>query len=270
MSGNSTTATTRITAALGLAATLGIAFSEAGSTYRGYFDLRAGLLVFAAPVLVLTLFQKQPLRLRSLVARLSRLRSQTPEDLGSELSRNSAAARGQYGFSHVARFSEGHADPLVRYAGALYSSRFDGDEIARLLTQRIQAEDSEWQAVGAALGFLTKMAPYFGMLATVIGMIKLLENMNDFTRISGSMALAMQGTLYGLLSFTLLYSPLQRYVTGCRDEALKRNELVARWFVLLAEQADPAYIERDMGSHESGAVALPVAGTRERKETVSV
>ena len=37
-------------------------------------------------------------------------------------------------------------------------------------------------------GFLAKMAPYFGMLATVIGMISLLKNMQDFSKISSSMA----------------------------------------------------------------------------------
>ncbi len=239
---------TRVMAFAALAVTLGVAWSEIGSAYHGVFDLRAILLVFFSPVLVLALFGRREPNLRGLLWRHRQLRKLSNRALADELIRNTSAARGQYAFSHTVRLSESHADPMVRYAGGLFSARFGGDELSRLLLQRVQTEDAEWQSLGSALGFLTKMAPYFGMVATVIGMIKLLENMSDFTRISGSMALAMQGTLYGLLSFTLLYSPLQRYVSDCREELLKRNEMVARWFVLLSQQADPAYIERDLRS----------------------
>lgn len=236
----------RIGALVALIAVLAVSFSELGSSFDGFLDLRAALLVFLAPIFLLIVFGKQRIRLRSLIGRMSQLRKLDNRQLIDELVRQTAAARSQSGFLHTVRFSEGHSDPMVRYAGDLYGGRFNAEELSRLLVQKIQTEDAEWQDLSSALGFLTKMAPYFGMLATVIGMIKLLQNMNDFTKISGNIALAMEGTLYGLLSFTLLYSPLQRFVSGCREEILKRNELIARWFVLVNQQADPAYIEREL------------------------
>lgn len=255
---------TRIVAMIALLATLAISFSEMGNAYHGFLDLRAALLVFLAPVFVLVLFGKQELQLRSSIKRLSQLRKLNTRQLVAELVSQTPAARSQYGFSHTVRFSENHADPMVRYAGSIFGGRFNADELSRLLVQKIEAEDAEWQDLNSALGFLTKMAPYFGMLATVIGMIKVLQDMNDFTKISGSIALAMEGTLYGLLSFTLLYSPLQRYISGCREQILKRNELIARWFVLISQQADPIYIERDLQSlaaaeRQAGTFAAPAA-----------
>lgn len=242
----------RIAALIALLVTLGISFSELGNAFHAFIDLRAALLVFFAPILVLILFGKQDIQLRASVARISQLRRLSTAQLVSELMSQTPAARGQYGFLHTVRFSENHSDPMVQYAGNLFGGRFSPEELSRLLVQKIQAEDAQWQNLNSALGYLTKMAPYFGMLATVIGMIKVLQDMNDFTKISGNIALAMEGTLYGLLSFTLLYSPLQRYISDCREQILKRNELIARWFILVSQEADPTYIERDLSSLAAG------------------
>src|SRR6185437_8285523 len=105
-----------------------------------------------------------------------------------DLAKNTPLARGQFGFSHTLKMAENHPDALVKYAGDLYSAKFTAEEMEDLLVRRIQAEDNQWQNLCSAFGFLAKMAPYFGMLAPVIGMVKLLENLTDFTKISGSMA----------------------------------------------------------------------------------
>lgn len=251
---------TRLAAFAGLILTLVITFSEVGDAFGSYFDVRAALLVFAAPLLVMALFAKHEPQPRRMLGRLLGARKSGLFELARELEQETAAARGSYGFTHTARFAEKHADPMVRYAGELFSARFSPSELARLLSQRIAAEDAEWTAMSSTLGFLAKMAPYFGMLATVIGMIKLLENMSDFSRISSSMALAMQGTLYGLFSFTLVYAPLQRLASEGREQRLRRNELIARWFVMIADQTEAAYIERDLRSLTvTGDLLLPVA-----------
>lgn len=235
---------------VGIIAVFRIAAGETPQSFHGYFDLRAGLLVFIAPLFVLILFQKQSIHWPALVNRMRQTFKINTPDLIQELERNTPLARGQFGFAHVVKWSENHSDSIVRYSGELYAARFQSDEIAKLLVQKIQSEDTQWQALCAASGFLAKMAPYFGMLATVMGMIKLLEHMTDFTQISGSMALAMQGTLYGLVSFTLVYSPLQRFFMDFREQNLKRNEAIARWFVQVAQQADPTYIQQDLRTFE--------------------
>lgn len=235
-------------ALVGLVAIFAFATKEGKEGAQSLIDIRAALLVFAAPILVLALFQKESIQWFALLGRMREVSKISSQELAQELEKNTLQSRGQYGFSHVVKLSEGHSDSLVRYAGELYSARFSNQEIAQLLVQRMQSEDQEWSHICAAFGFLAKMAPYFGMLATVLGMIKLLENMSDFTRISSSMALAMQGTLYGLLSFTVLYSPFQRFFIDFKNQILRRNEMVARWFILLSQQVDPVYIQQELRS----------------------
>lgn len=236
----------RLSSIVGLVLIMAIALSEHGEAFKGYIDLRAALLVFFAPLLVLAVFQKDSLDWRSALARMKELKEAPLESIRYELADHTDSAVGNYSTAQLVKLSDSHSDSFVKYAGGLVVSKYKPEEMKRLLSQRIEAEDQHWQKAINLFGFLAKMAPYFGMLATVIGMVRLLEHMEDFTKISGSMALAMQGTLYGLISFTLLYSPAQKYFMGLRDQVLKRNELVARWFLLVAQKSDPAMIREEL------------------------
>lgn len=223
-------------------------FSDHAENLNGYLDLRAGLLVFITPAFVLSLFLRESIQWRSYFLRAKEVLKVDSNRLYKELQESAHPATGQFGLSYVAKMTDAHPDSMLRYAGNLISAKYRPDEIERLLSQRIQSEDLSWQALGNSLAFLAKMAPYFGMLATVIGMVKLLEQMNDFTKISGSMALAMQGTLYGLVSFTLVYSPLQKWVQGWREDLLRRNDMILRWSSAVSKKVESSLIAEDLRS----------------------
>ena len=248
---------TKLIAIAGLVAVLGLASSDLKSFENSVVDLRAALLVFIAPILLLVLFQTQSLAWGQIFRRFFQVIKLNDADLLNDLEKNTLAARGQYGYSHLLKMTENHTDLTVKYAGEVYSARFNPSELARLLTHRAQAEDAQWKAVYSTFGFLAKMAPYFGMMATVIGMVKLIKNMSDFEHISGDMALALQGTLYGLVSFLLVYSPMQRFIQEFRGQIMKRNEMIVQWFVLIAEQADPTFIQTELRA-SSFAAQTPV------------
>lgn len=224
------------------------ALSDRGETFHGYLDIKAALLVFLTPIFVSLVFQREKLSWREALRRIKEIRNQQSPLLSQELQKAIQGSNGNYSLSSIAQLSEGHTDSFLKYAGGLFASRFSPEEIGEILTQRIEAEDTHWQSISNFFGFLAKMAPYFGMLATVVGMVKLLQNMNDYTKISGGMALAMQGTLYGLISFTMVYSPLQRFFSGYRDLVYKRNEMITKWIVLLSQKADPHFIREGLKS----------------------
>lgn len=235
-------------ALIAIAATLKITFSTTLDQGHGYVDVRAALLVFGMPLFVLILFDKGGVQWRSLLNRVREAMNLETESLRQQLEEQTSNVTGQYASSHILKLTESHSDSFVRYAGGLVTARFHPEELSQLLSQKIEAEDLEWQGFAETLSFLAKMAPYFGMLATVVGMVRLLENMNDFSKISGSMALAMQGTLYGLISFTLVYSPILKMLSSWRDHVRQRNEMIAHWFVLIASKADSAFIREDLKS----------------------
>lgn len=228
----------------GLALTLVAVFRTPAEELNAVVDVRALLLVFVAPLFLLVVFAKESLGIRGLIRRARELFVCDTPALRRTLSE--AGASGSYSAASVLKLTESHSDSFVRYAGNLFSCRYEPAQLAQLLRRRISAEDAKWAAALEAFRFLAKMAPYFGMLATVIGMVNLLGNLNDFSRISVDMALAMKGTLYGLISFVLIYSPLQKLIQGYRIEVYKRNDMVARWILLVAERAEASYVRAEL------------------------
>jgi chemotaxis protein MotA len=236
--------------------TLTAAFGSPESLpFQSYIDVKAALLVFVMPLLVLAFYQKDPVPLGTLWRRFRELKRASTSEVVNELLDLTASSPTGASSAKVAQFGEQHQDEFVRYCADLYVSKFTTSQLEELLSNRIEAEETRWSNLYMALGFLAKMAPYFGMLATVLGMTDLLRHMDDYHKISGSMALALQGTLYGLLSFTVLYSPLQKAVMGVRDSFRQRNLLVARWFLLVSDKAEPALVRQQLLSHLPAGVS---------------
>lgn len=258
----------RLLALVGILGIMTYAFSD--HSYGGIIDLKAALLVFATPIFVAMLFQRDQIAWRKIFARLGELRRIDSGALFAELQDVTGKMSGGLSLSRIIDFSDNHGDSFVRYGGGLFSSRFATKELNDLLNQRMEIEDEMWFGAERFLGFLAKMAPYFGMLATVVGMVKLLHNMNDFSKISGAMALAMQGTLYGLISFTMVYAPLQRSINGYRTLITKRNQVVSRWFLRLTDRTDPHFVSAELECHTNKETmrAEAFVGAAEPKEAV--
>lgn len=235
----------------GLIAVLFFAFSSASHQAHSVVDLRAALLVLLAPLFVVVIFAKDPVSWKTVRNRVLNLRKQPCDRLTEELIRATKEFQNGQTISGAVTIAERSSDEFLRFGGNLLAARFDRATMAELLTKKIAAEDSQWQALYNLAGFLAKMAPYFGMLATVVGMIQVLNNMTDFSRISGSMALAMQGTLFGLMSFTLIYSPIQKSIRGYRDLVFRRNEMIADWLLAIAANADTLAIEQGLRCRSS-------------------
>ena len=60
------------------------------------------------------------------------------------------------------------------------------------------------------LNTLAKLSPVFGFVGTIIGLINVLNNMQDPAQIGEGMALALLTTLYGILMANFLFLPLSK------------------------------------------------------------
>lgn len=227
---------------------LKLSFSDGVEKVATAIDLRAALLVFIMPICVFGFFSQDSIQWKKGLGRILEARVFRTSALRRQLLENTSAVLGPYAHSATLALTQDHPDSFMRFAGRVVLSHYTEAETEELLRNRIENEDEAWLQLGEVLAFLAKMAPYFGMLATVIGMVKLLEQMNDMSKISGGMALAMQGTLYGLISFTMLYSPLLKLVQGIRESYRVRNEMIARWFLMVIARKDRPYIQAYLDS----------------------
>ena len=79
----------------------------------------------------------------------------------------------------------------------------------------------------AMLDSLGRYAPAFGMIGTLIGLVAMLKNMDDPSKIGAGMAAALLTTLYGALLANIVFMPLaDKLALRSSEEALSKTIII--------------------------------------------
>ncbi|MEO1526409.1 MAG: MotA/TolQ/ExbB proton channel family protein [Planctomycetota bacterium] len=89
-------------------------------------------------------------------------------------------------------------------------------------------------------------APAFGMIGTLIGLVQMLRNLSDPSKIGGGMATALLTTLYGALVANVACIPLAGKLEARNMEETTIRELIIRGIALLGEGATPRAVEEQL------------------------
>jgi chemotaxis protein MotA len=108
---------------------------------------------------------------------------------------------------------------------------------------------------------ITKYAPAWGMVGTLIGLVLMLRNLTDINSIGPNMAVALITTFYGAVIANLLTGPAADKL-GIRDEQEKMNKEIIINGVLAIQSGDnPRMVEQKLkiylppGLRDSAATA---------------
>lgn len=127
--------------------------------------------------------------------------------------------------------------PPVRRMLDLVLNRAPEEATRAAFTELRHEEMSRWQPAVGNWELLAKLAPSFGMVGTITGMIQLFKGMgSDDVNLGASLSLALLATLYGVAFGAGVAGPVGHYLRHLLDErlgALERceqsvGELVAR------------------------------------------
>ena len=121
-----------------------------------------------------------------------------------------------------------HAAVMV-LGGSLSAILVSSEEATRAaFTELRHAELSRWQPAIGNWELLSKLAPSFGMVGTITGMIKLFQKMGEDSMDLGSaISLALLATLYGVAFGAGVAGPVGHFLRNLLDErlgALERAE----------------------------------------------
>ena len=97
-------------------------------------------------------------------------------------------------------------------------SGYDEDELKEVLLKDIETEVYELRKGAALLDKIGDFAPAWGMIGTLIGLIIMLQNLQDTSQIGTGMAVAMLTTLYGSVLANMIAIPLaEKIYRGIED-----------------------------------------------------
>jgi chemotaxis protein MotA len=86
-----------------------------------------------------------------------------------------------------------------------------------------------------------KLAPSIGMLGTILGMVRLLANLQDPGHIGPHMSLALLTTFYGLFFSLVVWTPIQQKAERLFDLRLEGFDQTVRWVELMERRKPASY-----------------------------
>ena len=125
--------------------------------------------------------------------------------------------------------------------------------------------EAEWQRQRHVTGkkmldAMGSYAPAFGMIGTLVGLVQMLQNLSDPSKIGGGMATALLTTLYGAMAANMLFLPLAGKLEVRADEEALLRELMIEGIVAIQSGEGPQLIKEKLKSFVPPTTREALAG----------
>lgn len=105
----------------------------------------------------------------------------------------------------------------------------------------------------AVLNYVTDMAPAYGMIGTLVGLVNMLANLSDPSAIGPAMAVAILTTLYGALVANVVTAPFSKKLEWYDSRESMQMEIIIEGISSILEGEHPAIAEQKLMSFLPGA-----------------
>jgi chemotaxis protein MotA len=89
---------------------------------------------------------------------------------------------------------------------------------------------------------LEALAPAFGMIGTLIGLVIMLKDMSDPTKIGPAMAVALLTTLYGSIIANIFAKPISKKLEFRSVEEIQEKEIIAQGILSILNRESPRFL----------------------------
>jgi chemotaxis protein MotA len=135
--------------------------------------------------------------------------------------------------------SEIYDDPFVQKTMEMLVDGYDSDTVEALLNKEIYLTRERNQVSVKVLTTFSEFAPAMGMVGTLIGLVAMLQNMENPDTIGPSMAVALLTTLYGALIANGITTPLAKKLSAHSNEILLYQTLVKDASIKIMQGENP-------------------------------
>ena len=148
------------------------------------------------------------------------------------------------GITAISSDIENCKDPFLKLGLNLLYDNVSADELGDLLKENIfYTKRRHFQGI-SFFQTMANYSPAFGLLGTVVGLIKLLSNLGDPEQFGHGMALAMVTTFYGLFFANFIFSPIAGRLQTLSDEEHMQKEMITIGLVSI-EKNESTYLMKE-------------------------
>ena len=119
----------------------------------------------------------------------------------------------------------------------------DPERIRELMEVDIDSYESEWRASAKIWESAGGYSPTIGILGAVMGLIHVMENLSDPTKLGAGIAVAFVATIYGVGLANLVYLPIAGKLKYYIGRMVSQREMFVDGLVGIAQGDNPRIIE---------------------------
>lgn len=241
--------TTILGIALGLGSILAGQWLEGGRV-NTILQLTAAIIVFGGTAgAVITQFPLPELR-HAIRETQFILRSQNPplEPLVTELVELARVSRRE-GLLAIEKAATEKTEPFLRHALLALIDGSDPAELRSALLGLIDQQEEVQQTGPKLFEAAGGYSPTVGILGAVLGLIHVMQNLSDPSRLGEGIAVAFVATVYGVGSANLLFLPFAEKLRMKIRSRTHRKELIVDAVVAIQDGLNPSLIERRLETY---------------------
>ncbi len=150
------------------------------------------------------------------------------------------------GVLSLERYLPHEADPFLKKAIELVTDGFEYIDMKRILQLELDYRADEQKNAAKVFHTMGTIAPAMGLIGTLIGLVQMLQHLEDPGMIGPSMAVALLTTFYGAILAHVVFLPIAGKLTRASEEAVLLKEMTIEGMSLISAGANPRIIEQNM------------------------
>lgn len=146
-------------------------------------------------------------------------------------------------------------DPFLKQSIMLIVDAMDAEKIREMLESEVEAMAERHDQEVSFYEKGTSVAPAFGMIGTLVGLINMLKNMDlsggGAGDLGADMSTALVTTFYGCILAHLLFGPMAKKLRIRNDEELLYKQIIIEGVLSIQAGDNPKYLEEKLLSYLS-------------------
>lgn len=219
-----------------------------GGDLRRYFDLPSVLIVFGG-VFAAALASYPTANFRQLLKSLREVFQGSDVDLMGDLDSLLDLANKARREGMLALDGMDFTDPFLQKGIELIVDGTDSELVREILEGEIARVDEHDQVPVKILLSMAGLAPAFGMVGTLIGLINMLMFLSDSAALGPAMATALITTFYGVILANLIFTPMATKLRSANALRLSRCEMLLQGILMIQQGSNPRIIREKLISY---------------------
>ncbi|MDC3412680.1 flagellar motor protein MotP [Aquibacillus sp. 3ASR75-11] len=139
-------------------------------------------------------------------------------------------------------------DPFIRKGILLAVDGIEPDVINDIMSAEIIAMEERHQKGRAIIEKAGEYAPAWGMIGTLIGLVLMLNNLQDPSTLGPNMAVALLTTFYGTVLSNLVFIPMAGKLENKTDEEIFLKQIVIEGVIGVQSGQNPRILEEKLSA----------------------